>query len=102
MVMDRFADLREKVTPLLQPYARRISVFGSYARGETTTESDIDLLIELKPSQERPHLGLKWFGLELELSKLLGREVELITEQGLSPHVRPYVEKDKVILYEER
>ena len=99
--MDRFADLRAKVTPLLRPYVKRISVFGSYARGEQTPESDIDLLVELKPSGERPQLGLKWFGLEQELSKILGHEVELVSEKALNRHVWPYVEEDKVILYEE-
>lgn len=56
--MDRFSSLRKKSTPLLQPYAKRISVFGSFARGERTRISDIDLLIALKSSDKRPALGL--------------------------------------------
>jgi predicted nucleotidyltransferase len=47
-----------KVTPLLKPYVNRISAFGSYARGEETAESDIDLLIALKPAEPRPAPGL--------------------------------------------
>lgn len=99
--MDRFTELRKKVTPILKPYAKRISVFGSYARGEQTPESDIDLLVELKPSGERPPLGFKWFGLEQELSKMLGRDVDLVSEKALNHRVRSYVEEDKVILYKE-
>jgi len=99
--MDRFDELRDKVAPVLRPYARRISVFGSFARGEETPESDIDLLVELRPPDERPRLGLLWFGLEAELSRLLGREVELVSARALSPYVRPYVEKEMVILYDE-
>lgn len=99
---DRFADLREKVLPLLRPYIKRISVFGSYARGEDTPESDIDLLVELKPPELCPHLGFKWFGLWDELEEILGRKVDLVTESALSPYVRPYVEKDLLLLYEER
>ncbi len=76
--MDRFESLREKVLPLLKPYVKRISVFGSFARGEETPDSDIDLMVELKPPEERPCLGLKWFSLEDELSRILGREVELV------------------------
>ena len=53
---DRFASLKSQVTPLLKPYAKRISVFGSYARGEATALSDIDLLISLKPVKARPTL----------------------------------------------
>ena len=100
--MNRFADLREKVLPLLSPYVKRISVFGSFARAEETTESDIDLLVELKAPEKRPRLGLEWFGLEEELSRVLGRDVELIAEGSLSPYLRPYAEKDLVLLYEER
>ena len=43
-------------------------------------KADIDLLVELKPPENRPRLGLEWFGLEEELSCVLGREVELIAE----------------------
>jgi predicted nucleotidyltransferase len=99
--MNRFVDLRDKILPVLKPYVKRISVFGSFARGEETAESDIDLLVELKDPEKRPRLGLGWFGLEEELSCILGREVELIAEGSLSPYLRPYAEKDKVLLYEE-
>jgi predicted nucleotidyltransferase len=99
--MDRFEELRERVLPFLLPYVKRVAVFGSFARDEVSPESDLDLLVELRPPNERPPVGLKWFGLEQELSQLLGREVELVTESALSPYIRPYVEKEKVVLYEE-
>lgn len=100
--MERFETLQQVVVPILQPYIRSLAVFGSYARGEETAESDIDLLIELKPVGERPSLGLKWFGLEQELSQLLGRNVELVSENALSPYIRPQVTREKVILYDEQ
>lgn len=99
--MERFAQLREKVWPILAPYAKSVAVFGSYARGEEGEDSDIDLLVELKSPRERPPLGLKWFALEDELSRLLGRPVELIAADSLSPHLKPYIEGEKVMLYEE-
>ena len=61
----------------------------------------MDILVQLRPAEQRPRLGLKFFGLQNELTKLIGREVDLVTEEGLSPYIRPYVEKEKVILYEE-
>lgn len=100
--MNRFADLVEKALPLLKPYVRRVFIFGSFARGEETQHSDIDLLVELKTPEKRPRLGFGWFSLEEDLSRIMGREVELITEGSLSPYLRPYVEKDMVLLYEER
>jgi predicted nucleotidyltransferase len=100
--MDKFADLRAKITPLLRPYVKRISVFGSYARGEQTPESDIDLLVALKPSEQRPPLGLfEIIWLEQELKIRLGHDVDLITEDGISFRIKSNVEKDRVVLYEE-
>ncbi len=96
-----FSTLRSKVTPILKPYAIRISVFGSFARGEATSSSDIDLLIALKPAEARPILGLiEFIKLEQELEEKLGRDVDLITEEELNPRRRMSIEKDKVILYE--
>jgi len=98
----RFISLRNKVEPLLRPYARRISVFGSFARGEATSQSDVDLLVALKPSEKRPPLGLfEVIRLERELEQKLGCGVDLVTEEGLSPRIRSNVEKDRVVLYEE-
>ncbi|MEW6285589.1 MAG: nucleotidyltransferase family protein [Chloroflexota bacterium] len=99
--MNKFEELTKQIVPILKPYVSRISVFGSYVRGEETPESDIDILVRLKPADRRPRLGLKFFGLQDELKKLIGREVDLVTEEGLSPYIRPYIEKEKVVLYEE-
>jgi predicted nucleotidyltransferase len=100
--MERFEELRKKILPVLLPYGvKRIALFGSVVRDELAPESDLDILVELKPPGERPPIGLKWFGLEEELSHILGREVELVSESALSPYIRPYVEKEMVVLYEE-
>lgn len=101
--MDEVSRIRSKALPVLKPYISRMAVFGSVARGEATKQSDIDLLIALKPSNQRPKLGLfKFIEIEEHLSKELGKEVDLVTEDSLSPYIRPYVEKDKVTIYEER
>lgn len=100
--MERFEELREKILPLLLPWGvRRVALFGSVVRGEDTPRSDVDILVELKEPGERPTIGLQWFRLEEELSRLLGREVELVSAPALSPYIRPYVEEEMVILYEE-
>jgi predicted nucleotidyltransferase len=97
---DRFRELREQLVPALKPYVSRITLFGSTARGEDRPDSDIDVLLTLKAPDDRPPLGLQWFHLERTLSEHVGRRVELVTEDALSPHVRPHMDSDRVVLYE--
>ena len=98
----RFISLGTKIEPLLRPYVRHISVFGSYARSESTLQSDVDLLVALKPSEKRPPFGLfELIRLEKELENKLVCAVDLVTEEELSPRIRSNVEKDRVVLYEE-
>ncbi|NJN95647.1 MAG: nucleotidyltransferase family protein [Anaerolineales bacterium] len=95
-------ELYDKILPVLRPYqVERIAVFGSVVRGEMTPDSDLDILVTLKPPGQRPPIGLKWFDLIDELSRILQRPVDLVTDDGLSPHIRPYVEQEMVVLYEE-
>jgi len=100
--MEQVEELRERVLSVLLPWGvKRIAIFGSVVRGEDRPESDIDILVELKDPGSRRPIGLKWFGLEEELGRLLGREVEMVSADALSPYVRPYVEEEMVVLYEE-
>ena len=94
--------IRDKILPVLAPYrVTRVAIFGSVVRGEDAPDSDLDLLIALPPPGERPVIGLRWFDLVDELSTAVGRPVDLVTEDGLSPYIRPYVEEQMVVLYEQ-
>ena len=89
------------MTPILRPYVNRISVFGSFARGDATSESDIDLLIALKPSEARPALGLfEFIKIEQLLEKELDCKVDLVTEEEVNHRRRQNIERDRVVLYE--
>ncbi len=68
-------------------------MFGSYARGEQTSESDIDLLVELKAP-----LGLKFFKLEKFLEKIFSKKVDLGTLDGLKPAIKDSVLKEAIKL----
>lgn len=63
---------------------RRVRVFGSHASGAATPTSDLDLLVELE--RDRDLLDLAEFKLDLE--EALGREVDVVTERGISPYLR--------------
>lgn len=64
--------------------ASRVRVFGSYARGQETDKSDLDLLVELDPERDLFDLA----DLKSELESRLGRRVDVVTENGLSPYIR--------------
>ncbi len=101
--MTRLEELREKIVPVLAPWGvKRIALFGSASRGEETPESDIDILVDLKEVGDRPVIGLKWFAIEDELSRILGRKVDLVSGRALSPYIRESVERDLVELYREK
>lgn len=72
---------------------RRIQVFGSYARGEATAESDLDLLMEM----ERP-VGFVFFSYARDLEARLGVKVDVGTV--VSDYIRRYIQKDLKTLYE--
>lgn len=93
--------IRKIIVTTLRPYASRIELFGSEARGEARENSDIDVLVTLRPEGQRPPLGLHWFELEEELAERLGRPVEIVTERALSRHIRPLIEPDRKVLYED-
>ena len=66
----------------------RLALFGSVARGEARSDSDVDLLVQFSP-------GTKTYGHFLALSELLerrlGRRVELVTVEALSPFLGPRI-----------
>lgn len=73
------------------------ALFGSFARGEADKESDIDLLVRFSKPK-----GFDWLDAAFEIEDALGKKVDLVTEKGLSPHVREYVLKDLQVLYDKR
>lgn len=80
-----------------QQPVERVWLFGSYARGEEREDSDVDLLVDLDPTQS---VGLRFFGMWSEIERLLGRNVDLVTENGLDDYARESVNRDKIIVYE--
>lgn len=76
---------------------KKAYLFGSYARNEARKDSDIDILVEL--DYEKP-IGMKFFGYQSELENLLNIKVDIISTDGLSKYVKPFIDKDKILIYE--
>lgn len=76
--------------------AAKIGIFGSYARGEETPGSDLDLLVDFKTSPSR-------FGLvriQRELAEALGIKVDLLTERAVRPHLIDRIKAELRIIYQ--
>jgi predicted nucleotidyltransferase len=67
---------------------QRYGLFGSFVRHEQKTTSDVDILVEFSPGQKTfdNFMNLAFF-----LEELLGRRVELVTREALSPHIGPHI-----------
>lgn len=67
---------------------KNIGLFGSFVRGDQTPSSDIDILVEFMPEK---HSFDNFMEVAFLLEELLGRKVELVTPEALSPHIGPHI-----------
>lgn len=68
----------------------QIGLFGSYVRNEATENSDIDLLVDIRKDKKTFN---NFLSLNYYLEELLGKKVELVTVQSLSPFIGPHILK---------
>ncbi len=80
-------------------YITKLSLFGSVLRDDFTPESDVDVLVEFDPAHI-PGL-MRFVGMELELSEILGRKVDLNTPKSLSRYFRDEVLAEAQVQYVE-
>ncbi len=81
-----------------QPAIQKVHLFGSFARGEATAKSDVDLLVVL--NCDYLPTGMEYFQIWTELETLLKRKVDFVSEKHLSKRVQPFVEPEKILIYE--
>jgi predicted nucleotidyltransferase len=83
-----FALLSKRQEDLRRFGVRRWGVFGSFASEQSSPASDVDILVEF----ERGHKSFDNFmHLAAFLEQQLGRPVELVTRESLSPHIGPHI-----------
>lgn len=96
-------EIEEKVRPIAESYETgNIYLFGSYARGEATEKSDIDLLVETGNAR-----GLKFFGLYDEFKDVFGKEVDIVSDNQIEQsrndpiyrRIIEEIEKDRRVIY---
>ena len=93
--LERVRRSRDEIVEVLAAHGlTNAGVFGSVARGEETSASDIDILVDIAPGTTL----LTIIGAQIELENLLGRPVDLVPRDGLKPDVAPAVARDVVSL----
>ena len=75
---------------------KKVYLFGSYARGEADEDSDVDLLVDLDFEKR---IGWQFFSWYEELGKRLNRKVDVVSIDGLSKYLAPFVHQDKTLIY---
>ena len=91
--MIKVEEIKARAVPILKAAgANKAALFGSYARGDQTSESDIDILADL------PH-SMSLFdvvGIKLDLEDVLGKKVDLVQYDAIKPRLRPYIMQDLI------
>jgi predicted nucleotidyltransferase len=89
-------ELKKKITPVLKKNnVKKLSVFGSAARGEEKKGSDIDLLVRFKGQRGLTDL----VGLKIELEGKLNRKVDINTYNAVSPSLKEKIKKEQILLF---
>ena len=83
-----FNTLRDQQSRLQQFGVKRCGVFGSFVRGMQSDQSDVDLLVEFEPGKKSFD---NFMGLALFLEETIGRRVEVVTLESLSPYIGPHI-----------
>ncbi len=73
---------------------KKVYLFGSMARNEANFQSDIDLLVELNESVDL----FQFAEMQWQLEELLKRKIDLVSTNGISQRLQPYIEKDKYLI----
>ncbi len=90
--------IKQKTTPLFQRYnVRKAAVFGSAARGEEKSGSDIDILVEMGKGR-----AFDFFSLQEDLRERFGRRVDLVEYVALRPELKDSILADAVTMYESK
>lgn len=95
LVPDLLRAKRDRIIQLAGQYgAHNVRVFGSMARGEADSTSDIDLLVEMDKGRSL----LDLIELSQELEAFLARKVDILTDEGLSPYLEERIHAEAISL----
>ena len=92
-------EIKRAVASICERYGvERLSLFGSYARGEADELSDVDLIVD--KYDEKKLIGFEWGGLYADIQEALGVEIDLLSRRSTRQKFLNKIAKDEVLLYE--
>ena len=87
--MTNIKKINDKIRPILKSYQiKKASVFGSFARGEESKKSDLDLLVEFKNDKSL----FDMMDLQNKLQDTIGRKVDILTFDSVNPLLKPFIQ----------
>jgi hypothetical protein len=93
--MESIQEIKEKITPILQRYGiKKAAIFGSLAKGEAKTSSDVDILVEIKSDMSL----LDFIGIKIELEEALKMKVDLVEYETIKPFIREKILSEQVAI----
>ena len=101
MITPEFTIRKQKIKAFCKRWkVTEFALFGSVLRDDFRDDSDVDILVEFEPGH--PVGLIRLGGIELEISQLLGRRVDLRTPEDLSPYFRQQVLESAAVQYAQR
>jgi hypothetical protein len=92
----KIEEIKDAVVPILiRHHIKRAGIFGSIAKGDATSESDIDILVELGDQISL----LEFVGIKYELEDLLGKKVDLVEYQAVKPRLKNQIMSEEIRIY---
>jgi predicted nucleotidyltransferase len=93
---------KERIKKTIETYfaekpVKRVWLFGSYARGDADENSDVDVLVDIEKGAK---LGWSYYLWKEELAELLQKKVDVVSCGWENKRIKPYIEKDKTLIYE--
>lgn len=89
--LKKYIEIIKQLKPILNKNYKviKLGIFGSMVKGEQKNDSDIDIIVELSEP-----IGLKFIELRYFLEEKLGRKIDLVSSEGISPYLRQYIERE--------
>ena len=96
--MPTFEEIYQNILPFVDEYGiKRVGVFGSFARGEATESSDIDLVFDFQ--KDFGLLALS--GLKIALEEKLDKKIDIVEFSSLDPSLAESIKDEVIIIYEQ-